>query len=83
MSGKRILVDGYNVIRRTHRWNELFRRDMGARTLILMSNNQPRPYRPVCFSSSETISTLCCVVTRRVNLLNLFSNKTRPPACFT
>ena len=30
MSGKRILVDGYNVIRRIPKWADLFRRDMAA-----------------------------------------------------
>jgi len=36
MPTKRILVDGYNVIRRTPRWNDLFRRDMAeARSALL------------------------------------------------
>lgn len=30
LQGKRLLIDGYNVIRRTPRWNELFHRDMAT-----------------------------------------------------
>ncbi|MCE9614771.1 MAG: NYN domain-containing protein [Lentisphaerae bacterium] len=38
MSGKRILVDGYNVIRRTPRWHDLFRRDMAAARKVLIQH---------------------------------------------
>ena len=38
MPTKRILVDGYNVIRRTPRWNDLFRRDMAAARSALLQH---------------------------------------------